>query len=174
MTRLALATLALAAAGCASTPRMKTVERVDLPRFMGDWYVLAHIPASLEKDAYQGVESYRLDADGSIATTYTFRDGGFDGPAKRYTPRGFVRDRATNAEWGMRFIWPLQSEYLVVHLDEGYTETIIGRSKRDLVWIMARTPEVPAADYERLVRKVAELGYDVAKLRKVPQLRPTG
>jgi len=173
MTRLALASLALAA-GCASTPRMKTVDRVDLPRFMGDWYVLAHIPASLEKDAYQGVESYRLDADGSIATTYTFRDGGFDGPAKRYTPRGFVRDRATNAEWGMRFIWPLESEYLVVHLDEGYTETIIGRSKRDLVWIMARTPEVPAADYERLVRKVAELGYDVAKLRKVPQVRPAG
>jgi apolipoprotein D and lipocalin family protein len=172
MSRLTLLALAaVAAAGCASTPKMPTVARVDLPRFMGDWYVLAHIPASLEKNAYQGVETYRLDPDGTIATTYTFRDGGFDGEEKRYTPRGFVRNRETNAEWGMRFIWPIKAEYLVVHLDEGYTETIIGRSKRDLVWIMARTPEVPQADYDRLVAKVAELGYDVSKLRKVPQVR---
>jgi apolipoprotein D and lipocalin family protein len=170
MTRLPLAALALAT-GCATAPTMKTVDRVDLPRFMGDWYVLAHIPASVEKNAWAGVESYRLDPDGSIATTYTFREGGFDGKEKSYHPRGFVRNRETNAEWGMRFIWPFRSEYLIVHLDEGYTETIIGRSDRDLVWIMARAPSLPQADYDRLVAKVKELGYDVAKLRKVPQLR---
>ena len=28
---------------------LKTVPKVDLPRFMGDWYVFAHIPYSLEK-----------------------------------------------------------------------------------------------------------------------------
>jgi len=173
MTRLALPVLLLASA-CASTPTMRTVERVDLPRFMGDWYVLAHIPASLEKNAYQGVESYRLDDDGTIATTYTFRDGGFDGEVKRYEPRAWVRNRETNAEWGMQFIWPIKAEYLVVHLDEGYTETIIGRSARDLVWIMARTPQLARADYDRLVAKVRELGYDVSKLREVPQVRPAG
>src|SRR5512144_3180527 len=89
----------LALAGCQSTPRapLPTVPRVDLQRFMGDWYVIANIPTYLEKRAHNAVESYRLDADGTIATTFTFRDGAFDGPEKRYTPRGYVLERESNA-----------------------------------------------------------------------------
>ncbi len=171
-----LVSLALLLSGCQAANHAPIVPAapVDLARFMGDWYVIASIPTFIETGAHNAVESYRLDADGSIATTFTFREGGFDGEAKRYEPRAWVRNRETNAEWGMQFIWPIKAEYLVVHLDEGYTETIIGRSARDLVWIMARTPEIAQADYDRLVAKVKELGYDVSKLRKVPQVRPAG
>lgn len=136
---------------------------------MGDWYVLAHIPASIERNAFGAIESYRLEDDGTIATTFTFREGGFDGPEKRYTPRGFVRDRQTNATWGMQFVWPFRAEYLVIHLDEDYEKTIIGRTKRDYVWIMAREPAIPEEEYAALVRKVEAAGYDVSKLRRVPQ-----
>ena len=69
----------------------------------------------------------------------------------------------------MQFIWPIKAEYLIAHVDEGYAETIIARSRLDYVWIMARTPQIPAADFERLRRQVADLGYDVNKLQKVPQ-----
>ena len=167
---LLLAAPALLALGCATArPPLRTVERVDLERFMGDWYVLAHIPASIEKDAHGAVESYRLAEDGTIATTYTFREGSLDGPERRYTPRGFVRDRETNATWGMQFVWPFRAEYLVLHLDEDYRTTIIGRTRRDYVWIMARSPAIPEEEYQGLVRKVAEAGYDLARLRRVPQ-----
>ena len=43
-------------------------------------------------------------------TTFTFRKGAFDGPLKRFEPRGFALDRASNAVWGMRFLWPLKGE----------------------------------------------------------------
>ena len=33
---------------------MKVVDRVDLPRFMGDWYVIANIPTLIERGAHQG------------------------------------------------------------------------------------------------------------------------
>ncbi|MHC4847457.1 MAG: lipocalin family protein [Planctomycetota bacterium] len=155
--------------GCSSPPPMPTVDYVDLERFMGDWYVIAHIPASLEKNAYGAVESYKLADDGSIETTFTFREGSFDGKAKKYTPRGFVRDRESNAEWGMQFVWPIKADYRIVHLDPGYTVTIVGRSERDYVWIMARRPKIEAELYDALVRKVAELGYDPALIRRVPQ-----
>ncbi|MHC4411307.1 MAG: lipocalin family protein [Planctomycetota bacterium] len=144
--------------GCSSPPPMPTVDYVDLERFMGDWYVIAHIPASLEKNAYGAVESYKLADDGSIETTFTFREGSFDGKAKKYTPRGFVRDRESNAEWGMQFVWPIKADYRIVHLDPGYTVTIVGRSERDYDWIMARRPKIEAEVYDALVRKVAELG----------------
>ena len=161
--------LVLMLSACSSAPTIPVAERVDLERFMGDWYVIANIPTAPEKGAHNAVESYRLDKDGSIATTFTFREGSFDGPEKVMRPRGFVRDRESNAVWGMQFVWPIKAEYLIAHVDEGYTETIIARSRLDYVWVMARTPTIPAEDFERLRRQVADLGYDVNKLQKVPQ-----
>jgi len=147
-------------AACSASPTIPTAGKVDLERFMGDWYVIANIPTYLERGAHNAVESYRLDADGSIATTFTFRDGAFDGPE---------RDRETNAVWGMQFVWPIKAEYVIAHVDENYSETIIARSARDYVWIMAREPELTQGDYERLVGMVAALGYDVSELQRVPQ-----
>jgi len=152
---------------------MPTVERVDLPRFMGDWFVIAHIPASAEAEAHNGVESYRLERDGrSVATTYAFRDGGFAGPVEVLRPRGYVEDVATNATWGMQFLWPFWAEYLVTWLAEDYSATIIGRSARDYVWIMARSPRIDAALYDELVKEVKRQGYDPSRLRRVPQQWP--
>ena len=159
----------LTLAGCSTPAPMPTVERVDLERFMGDWYVIGSIPTVIERGAHNAMESYRLDADGTIATTFTFRAGSFDGEAKRYTPRGFVLDRASNAVWGMQFVWPVKADYRIVYLAPDYSQTVIAREKRDYVWIMARTPEIAEADYQHLLGFVARLGYDPADVQKVPQ-----
>lgn len=159
----------MSSAACQSTPGMETVPRVDLKRYMGDWYVIANIPTFIEKGAHNAVESYKLDPDGTIATTFTFRDGSFDGPQKKYNPRGFVVNRETNAEWGMQFIWPVKGEFLIIYLTDDYSTTIIGRSKRDYIWIMARTPSIPEEEYRALVKFAGERGYDVSKIQKVPQ-----
>jgi len=167
--RLVLVSGVLALAGCASGGKeMEVVDYVDIDRFMGDWYVIASIPTFLEDQAYNALESYERNDDGTIATTFTFRDGSFDGEKKTYTPTGFVRDHESNAIWGMRFIWPIKADYRIVYLDDAYSQTIIGRNKRDYVWIMARTPSIPEADYEMLVERVAELGYELDDLRRVP------
>lgn len=174
LNRLRNAVLALCTsllAGCASQnlPPIATVPQVDLKRFMGDWYVIACIPTAIETEAYNAVESYRLQKDGAIDTVFTFRKGGFDGPAKRYNPKGFVTEGSGNALWGMQFIWPIKAEYRIAYLDQGYTQTVIARNARDYVWIMARTPQIADSEYRQLVQFVAELGYDTGKLRKVPQ-----
>lgn len=168
-TRLLAILLALLGGGCSSYAPMPTVERVELERFMGDWYVIANIPTFIEKGAHNAVESYRLDADGSIATTFTFRDGAFDGPLKRYTPRGFVLDRTSNALWGMQFIWPIKADYRITYLADDYSLTVISRQQRDYVWIMARRPQIAEADYARLVELIAAQGYDTRRLERVPQ-----
>lgn len=166
-----LATAALFLAGCQSAPRppIALAGPVDLPRFMGDWYVIANIPTFLEKGAHNAVESYRLDADGSIATTFTFRADAFDGPEKRYTPRGFVREGQGNAVWGMRFLWPIKADFRIVYLTPDYGQTVIGREARDYVWIMARTPAIPEADYQSILSFLAGQGYDVTRIQRVPQ-----
>ena len=145
------------------------VANVDLPRFMGDWYVIANIPTFLERESYDAVETYELRKDGKIQTTFRQRKGSFEAPVDTMRPVGTVREGTNNAVWGMQFIWPIKAEYVIVHVDDDYTRTIIGRSARDYVWIMARTPEISEAEYTALVERVRSLGYDISKLRRIPQ-----
>ena len=155
--------------GCSSHEPLKTVEYVDLDRFMGDWYVIANIPTAIEKDAFNAVETYRMDEDGSIDTTFTFRKGGFDGKKKQYHPRGFVRDKQSNAEWGMQFIWPIKADYRIIYVDDDYQLTVIGRTKRDYVWVMARDWSIPEHSFDAMMEIIANAGYDLSLVRKVPQ-----
>ncbi len=154
---------------CATQPTLNTVDKVDINRFMGDWYIIATIPTFLEQGAYNAVESYRLDEKGNIATTFTFNKNGFNGPVKTYYPTGFIRDRKTNATWDMQFIRPFKAEYLIIYLNEDYSITIIGRTKRDYLWLMARTPTIPDSDYEQMIKLIASFGYETSKIVKIPQ-----
>ncbi len=159
--------------GCAARQApLETVDHVDIGRFMGDWYVIAHIPTFLEDQAYNAVESYSLDPDGTIATTFTFREGGFDGAPKRYEPRGFVMDDGSNAVWGMRFVWPIKADYRIIYLDDQYQVTVVGRNQRDYVWLMAREPGLSEAELAPALRTIEEAGYDLSLLRYVPQSWP--
>ncbi|HNV78675.1 MAG TPA: lipocalin family protein [Thermomonas sp.] len=157
-------------AACASTPpTIPPVASVDLPRFMGDWYVIAQIPTYIERKAFDSVESYRLDEDGKIRTTFRYRNGSADAPLKTMEPVGRVVPGTNNAVWEMQFVWPIQAEYVIVDLAPDYSRTIVGRSKRDYVWLMARTPSLPAPELAAAIEKIRVLGYDTAKLRMVPQ-----
>ena len=168
-----LATIAFLAA-CATAPGsavapVALARDVDLARFMGDWYVIAAIPTVFERAAYNPMDRYVLDADGSIATTFEFNDGAFDGPRKRYTSRGFVVAGSGNAVWGQQYVWPVKADYRISYLAADYGQVVVTREKRDYVWIMARTPTVAAADLDRLTAFVAAQGYDAGRLRRMPQ-----
>jgi len=145
-----------------------TVENVDLNRFMGDWYVIASIPTFIEKDAFNAMESYSLDDDGTVATTFKFNKGSLDGPLKEYNPRGYIRDQQSNAVWGMQFVWPFKAEYRIIFLNEDYSQTVIGRTKRDYVWVMARKNTIPKANYEKILDFLRDQDYDLTNLRVVP------
>lgn len=156
--------------GCASNQApLPTPEQVELESFMGRWYVHGYTPILVDKEAHNAIEHYRLDADAKIQTTYQFRDGGFDGELKTYTPVGWVHDEASNAEWRMQFIWPFRAEYVILHVDDNYTETVIAHPNRKYAWVMLRSRQVSEADYERLIRKLEAVGFDRKNLQRLPQ-----
>ena len=174
---IAIATLvgvaaALSACGSLSdAPRkpVSLVPNVDIPRFMGDWYVIANIPTFLEKGAHNAKDSYRLAPDGTIATVYSHNADGFTGPLKTYGSTGYVLDKKTNAVWGQQYIWPIKADYRISYLSSDYQNVVVTRDKRDYVWIMSRTPTISEAEYQRMVDVVGREGYDVSKLQRVPQ-----
>ena len=148
--------------------KVPVVDHVDIDKFMGDWYVIAHIPTFIEKIAYNAVETYALNVDGTIATTFIFNKGGFDGPQKIYRPKGFVVPNTGNAEWGMQFIWPIKAQYKISYLDSSYTNTIIARDALDYVWLMSRDKNLSEAEIIKFTELIKSMGYNVDNLRRVP------
>lgn len=172
---LLLACAVISSSACvhaADRPPIKPVDKVDLPRFMGTWYVIGNTPSWLEKNAFNATETYTLNPDGEIDTVYHYRKGSFTSKVKDINSTGFVREGTDNAVWGVQIIWPIKAQYVITYLNDDYSQTIVARDKRDYVWIMARTPTIPQADYEAMVAKVKAMGYDLKDLRKMPQQWP--
>ncbi|MEZ5472072.1 MAG: lipocalin family protein [Marinicella sp.] len=153
---------------CRQGPPIRMAKTVDIDRFMGDWYVIANIPTFIEKGAHNAIESYSRTAKNVIDTRFTFNKNSFTGPRKEYNPTGFVQEDPSNAQWKMQFVWPFKSEYIIVYVDSDYQYTIIGRTKRDYVWIMARQPEIQKR-LEQFIQIIVEEGYDQNAIQLVPQ-----
>ena len=144
---------------------MPAVEQMDLGRFMGDWFVVASIPTYFEKDAYNPVERYSLNTDGSVKTIFSYNKGSIEGPSKSMNAIGYIPDSEKPSIWEMQFVWPLRADYRVVYLSPDYEFTIVGRTKRDYLWIMSREQPVPEAEFNLLMERAAELGYSLDKVR---------
>lgn len=166
---LALAAMLMAACQSQQHPPLALADPVDIPRFMGDWYVIAVIPTPFEREAYNAIESYRYADAGYVDTRFTYNKGDFDGPEKTLKAKGYVREGSNGAVWGMQFVWPFRADYRVMYLSEDYSVTIIGRQARDYLWIMARTPSLPEDQLASLLEFCEEQGYDLSALRLVPQ-----
>jgi len=168
---MALARLArgLPGLGCLLRPPLPAPPKVDVDRFMGAWYVLAAIPTPLERCAHNAVECYRRLADGSIEVRYHFRAGAPDGPYLELGARARVEDPASGARWAISFLPGLWLDYRILHLDAAGDLAVVGRAARDHLWLLGRSPDLAPVRLGRLLPVLTAAGYDVDRLRHVPQ-----
>ena len=167
---ISISSIILLLQACSHAPEMPLprAKNVDLNRFMGDWYVVANIPTFIEQGAHNAIESYAMNKDGSIATTFSFNQDEFNGELNIYKPTGYVSNNS-NSEWGMQFIWPFKAEYIIAYLSDDYQHTIIARSARDYLWVMSRSPILDDRVYQSLLQHSVDMGYPREKIQKVPQ-----
>jgi apolipoprotein D and lipocalin family protein len=161
----------IAISGCTSMQQpMKTVPHVDLPRYMGDWYVIANIPYFAEKGCVGSIESYALRPDGKIDNWFSCRKKSFDAPMKRKaTAVATVKDTITNASWTVRFFKLISVDYMILDLDPNYQWVAVGHPSRNYGWIMSRTKSLPDQTYQHILENLKDQGYDPARFQKVPQ-----
>ncbi len=150
---------------------MEIVEYVDLNRFMGSWYVIGIIPNFIEKNAVNGIETYTLNDDGTIAIEYRFRKKSPDGKLKIMHPKAWVYNKETNAEWRVQFFYPIKFPYLIIELADDYSHTVIGVPNRKFVWIMSRTPQMAEDTYQEILIRLKKIGYDTDKIVAMPQYK---
>jgi apolipoprotein D and lipocalin family protein len=150
--------------------KTQVVNQVDIKRFMGDWFVIASIPTPFEKGVYNGLETYTWNEEEQrIDVSFTFRKDGFNGPKDEITQKGWIEDPVGKAHWKVQPFWPLKFDYLVIDLADDYSWTTVGVPDKSYVWIMARKHTMKPEEYQKAIERIRRLGYDLEKLKKVPQ-----
>ncbi len=163
--------------GCMSQPvyrtqtePLKTVDAVDLGRYAGRWYEIHRLPNSFE------------DTDcGTVTADYSLRDDGLirvvnscvkadgteqsDGVAR-------VVDANTRAKLEVSFFRPFYGDYWIVELMEDYSAAVIAEPSGKYLWILGRTPKLPADVSSRMLGRVRALGYPLDKLISPPNQLP--
>lgn len=163
-----LASLATVNAAPDTTP----IPHLDLPRYMGRWYVIAHTPNFLEKHKVGTSDNYTLRPDGGIDVVFVFRKSSLQAPEKRWNAKAKVLNAPANSEWKVRFFSLINASYRVVDLDPEYRWVAASTASGALLWIMSRTPMMDDGDYQAIVQRMKAKGFAVEKLEKVPQAAP--
>lgn len=148
---------------------MKTVEKVDLVRYMGTWYEIARFPQSFEKGLAGVTATYSLKKNGKVQVLNQGYKDSLTGKLKRAKGFAKVPDPNVPGRLMVYFFWPFGGEYLILDLDENYQYVLVGDSTKKYLWILCRTPKMDEAIYNNLVKKAEALGFDTSKLIKVLQ-----
>jgi apolipoprotein D and lipocalin family protein len=152
---------ALALAG-ATTP-LRTVERVDLNRYVGKWYEIARYPNRFENSCDRDVTAeYSRRNDGKIRVLNSCVTAA--GKLKRAEGTAIVVDTQTNAQLKVTFFWPFYGKYWVIDLGPNYEYAVVGEPSRKYLWILSRSPKLPEATYHDILQRIAQQSYETAKL----------
>lgn len=147
----------------AAMPAPRTVARVDLNRYLGQWYEIARYPNRLQKNCLESRALYRLRDDGDIDVINSCRDVR-DGREREAKGRAWVVDQESNARLKVSFFWPFRGDYWILDLGPSYEYAVVGPPNRKYLWILARAPFMDDELYTALLRRVAEQGFDPARL----------
>jgi apolipoprotein D and lipocalin family protein len=175
MRRVLLVAL-LALAACASQPRqppVQTVAQVDIERYMGRWYEIARFPNSFQdgrgRRCIGTTAGYALRPDGQVTVTNRCLDAADGDKPVIAEGSAYAVEGTGNAKLRVSFFWPFYGDYWVIGLDPAYRWAVVGAPDRDYLWILSRTPELPAAEYAEAVGIAAAQGFDASRLQPTPQ-----
>lgn len=168
--RLLAPFIALLPGGCAAGKPLRTVEKVDLQRYLGDWYEIASFPNRFQKGCVASMATYTLEPDGRIGVFNQCREKTLDGPVRSVRGTARVVDTATNAKLKVTFFWPFYGSYWVIDLDPDYRWAVVGHPGRNYLWVLSRTPALDTDVYEGILGRLRAQDYDVTRLRRTPQL----
>lgn len=165
------ALLGLAACGAtqptAETPR--TVESVDVPRYLGLWHEVARLPQRFQDSATLRCEEVTAEYapldDGRISVRNSCVNALDPArPTRLATGQAYVLEGSNNTRLRVSFFWPFYGDYWVLGLDPDYRWALVGAPSRRSLWLLSRTPSLPPAEMERALAIAREQGFDLGPL----------
>lgn len=171
----ALAALALMVSACVTAPSPSEyrapapLKPVDAERlYSGRWLEVARLPMSITDGCVAGASNYTLVNETRVDVLDTCQVDTPDGREKAIGGRGEILDPGTNTRLRVRYVAGFVTwDYWILDRAEDYSWFISADPTFEKLFIYTR--EIPTdAELQALVRRSAELGYDVSKLEFPP------
>jgi len=145
---------------------LEVVPHVELEKYLGKWYEIAHLPAKFQEGCNETTATYTLLKDGSISV---LNQSTKNGKMKQAKGKAKVVDKNSNAKLKVTFFWPFYGDYWIIKLGNDYDYSVVGTPNRKYLWILSRTPQMDEKLYSQLVEYAKSKGFDVNKLIKTLQ-----
>lgn len=152
---------------CSGTPAGVTpVQNFEAQRYLGQWYEIARLDHSFERDMQSVTANYSMNKDGSIKVL----NRGFNTKDKEWS-EAKGKAKFVNAQdvghLKVSFFGPFYGSYIVAELADDYSYSLVTGPNTDYLWILSRTPTLDEAIYSSLIQKAERLGFDTQGLIRV-------
>jgi apolipoprotein D and lipocalin family protein len=160
---LFLTLLVLLFAGCGSNNLpLKTVDNVDIIKYSGTWYEIARYEHYFEKGCKNVSATYELMNNGDIGVINRCVDLKSN-ISKEAKGIAYAVD-STNSKLKVSFFRPFYGDYWIIDLDDEYKYSLVGSPTHQYLWILSRTKTIDSSSRNRLVQKLAHVGFNADKL----------
>lgn len=159
--------LAVLLAGCGAVyrdtaTRMVPVAGLDLARYAGRWYEIAHFPVPFQEGCTATTAEYALRDDGAVTVVNSCRRGSPDGPLSRIEGEArVVGPGQLRVRLGRL---PFAAPYWVLWVAPDYGTAVVGVPSGRAGWILHRAPDIPPARLAEATAVLVANGYDPARL----------
>ena len=174
---VALALTAFAAFGPAQAESkpLQTVPSVDVLRYMGTWHEVAKYPNWFQNKCVSSTQAtYTLQADGQVQVLNRCKNDKGEwrealGAARQIGAPNSPKLKVRFAPEWLSFVPMVWGDYWIIELDPDYQWVVVSEPDRGYLWILSRTPQMPAAIYQNLLGKLHDRGFD---LKRIEPSRP--
>ncbi len=141
----------------------------------GTWYEIAKFPNRFQRKCVANTRAHYLaQTDGSVQvlnSCTTANGSTIDalGLAKQVGPATSPKLQVRFAPAWLGWLPQVWGDYWVIDLDAEYQLAAVSDAKREYLWVLSRTPRVPAKTYDGLIERLKAQGFDVQQLELTQQ-----
>ncbi len=149
----------------------ETVRDLDLQRYMGVWYEIAHYPFKYQKDCEKAKAIYKWDA---VNKKILVENQCYAGNTmiRSRTAEAWIPDHNDKGKLKIMFNgFPRDThpgDYWVHWTD--YDNAIVGGPSGYTLWWLSRNPTVKASDVEPMLNVIRQFGYNTDNLISHPSI----
>ena len=148
---------------------LETFGTVDLGRYAGKWYEIASYPQKFEEGCHCTTATYTLTEKNYVIVENRCMLDSINGKLTGIRGKAFVEKNSGNAKLKVQFFWPFRGKYWIIDLAPDYRYAVVSHPGRQYLWILSRTPQIIESDYQGILSRLREKGFDTGRLRMTLQ-----
>lgn len=140
----------------------KVVTNIDLNRYVGQWYEIAHSPNFFQRGCVRSSAEYAVLSSSSISVKNICYKA--NGSTKDITGKAKVVDPSVPAKLKVRFNFFARGDYWIVDLDPNYQWAVVSGPKKKSLFILSR--QAPMNDHllKKILGRLKHRGFKVDDL----------